>query len=143
MSNYEFTRLADVPVVETVNDTTNVLVEENGEIKKVAKNQVGGAGAGKPVVFWLASQRLCKDMEGAIPASVEEIVDAYFAGTAHVWQYEHAHYIPEKIIGFGISGVQPYLKYATGGTSGAMGSMSLYGFDMDEFTEAVDAYLAQ
>ena len=40
----EFTRLADVAVVETANDTDKVLIEQNGEIKRVPKTEVGGAG---------------------------------------------------------------------------------------------------
>ena len=40
----EFTRLADVDVVETANDTDKVLIEQNGEIKRVPKTEVGGSG---------------------------------------------------------------------------------------------------
>ena len=40
----EFTRLADVEVVETANDTDKVLIEQNGEIKRVLKTEVGGSG---------------------------------------------------------------------------------------------------
>lgn len=40
----EFTKLADVEVVETANDTDKVLIEQNGEIKRVPKTEVGGSG---------------------------------------------------------------------------------------------------
>ena len=40
----EFTRLADVEVVETANDIDKVLIEQNGEIKRVPKTEVGGSG---------------------------------------------------------------------------------------------------
>jgi hypothetical protein len=40
----EFTRLADVEVVETATDTDKVLIEQNGEIKRVPKTEVGGVG---------------------------------------------------------------------------------------------------
>lgn len=40
----EFIRLADVDVVETANDTDKVLIEQNGEIKRVPKTEVGGSG---------------------------------------------------------------------------------------------------
>ena len=40
----EFTRLADVEVVETANYTDKVLIEQNGEIKRVPKTEVGGSG---------------------------------------------------------------------------------------------------
>lgn len=39
---YEFKKLSDVEVVETAADTANVLIEEDGVIKKVAKSEVGG-----------------------------------------------------------------------------------------------------
>ena len=40
----EFTRLADVEVVETATDVDKVLIEQNGEIKRVPKTEVGGSG---------------------------------------------------------------------------------------------------
>ena len=40
----EFTRLADVEVVETAADEDKVLIEQNGEIKRVPKTEVGGSG---------------------------------------------------------------------------------------------------
>lgn len=40
----EFTRLADVAVVETATDDDKVLIEQNGEIKRVPKTEVGGSG---------------------------------------------------------------------------------------------------
>ena len=40
----EFTKLSEVAVVETANDDDKVLIEQNGEIKRVPKTQVGGAG---------------------------------------------------------------------------------------------------
>ena len=41
---YEFKKLSAVEAVETVSDTANVLIEENGVIKKAPKTEVGGAG---------------------------------------------------------------------------------------------------
>jgi hypothetical protein len=40
----EFTKLSEVAVVETANDTDKVLIEQNGEIKRVPKTEVGGSG---------------------------------------------------------------------------------------------------
>lgn len=37
----EFTRLSDVTLVNEVSEDANVLVEENGEIKKVSKTEIG------------------------------------------------------------------------------------------------------
>ncbi len=41
---YEFKRLSDVDVVAEPTETANVLIEENGVIKKAPKTAVGGAG---------------------------------------------------------------------------------------------------
>ena len=41
---YDFKKLSDVATVETPADTANVLIEEDGVIKKAAKDKVGGAG---------------------------------------------------------------------------------------------------
>ena len=38
----EFIKLSDVETVETVSDNANVLIEENGAIKKVSKDEIGG-----------------------------------------------------------------------------------------------------
>ena len=38
---YEFTKLSDVALADTLNDSANVLVEENGEIKKTPKSAIG------------------------------------------------------------------------------------------------------
>ena len=45
----EFKKLSDVEVVEAVSDNANVLIEENGVIKKAPKNQVGGAPIGSGI----------------------------------------------------------------------------------------------
>lgn len=41
---YDFKKLSDVAVVETPAETANVLIEEDGVIKKAPKTAVGGAG---------------------------------------------------------------------------------------------------
>ena len=47
----EFKRLADVEVVETATDTDKVLIEQNGEIKRVPKTEVGGGGGGNMLII--------------------------------------------------------------------------------------------
>lgn len=42
----DFKRLSDVEVVEAVSDAANVLIEEDGIIKRAPKTEVGGAGGG-------------------------------------------------------------------------------------------------
>ena len=41
---YEFKKLNDVEIVETPMDTANVLIEEDGVIKRAPKSAVGGGG---------------------------------------------------------------------------------------------------
>lgn len=43
--SYEFKKLSDVDIVETPSETANVLIEEDGVIKKAPKTAVGGAGS--------------------------------------------------------------------------------------------------
>lgn len=40
----EFKKLSEVEMLESTSDSTTVLVEDGGEIKRVAKSKVGGAG---------------------------------------------------------------------------------------------------
>jgi hypothetical protein len=42
---YEFKKLSDVDIVETPSETANVLIEEDGVIKKAPKTAVGGGGS--------------------------------------------------------------------------------------------------
>lgn len=42
---YEFKKLSDVDTVETPSETANVLIEEDGVIKKAPKTAVGGNGS--------------------------------------------------------------------------------------------------
>ena len=53
---YNFKSIANVEVVETPTDTANVLIEENGVIKKTPKTAVGGTGDAQN------SNNLCVDM---------------------------------------------------------------------------------
>ena len=41
----DFKKLSEVDLVEEVSNTANVLIEENGQIKRVSKTKVGGAGS--------------------------------------------------------------------------------------------------
>jgi hypothetical protein len=43
--SYEFKKLSDVDIVETPSETANVLIEEDGVIKKAPKTAVGGNGS--------------------------------------------------------------------------------------------------
>ena len=40
----EFKKLSEVDVLDTASDNATVLIEEGGDIKRVPKKEVGGAG---------------------------------------------------------------------------------------------------
>lgn len=83
----EFTKLSEVPVAEQVNDTDNVLIEQDGEIKRAAKDQVGGAGG---LVFELTEdmidQEQSDDTNLVITASYDPIYETIMQG-GMVWIY--------------------------------------------------------
>lgn len=47
----EFKKLSEVTVLKEVSDTASVLVEQNGEIYRAPKTQVGGAGGIKTAII--------------------------------------------------------------------------------------------
>ena len=47
----EFKKLSELEQVETASDNATVLIEEDGEVKRVLKNKVGGGGLTKTLVF--------------------------------------------------------------------------------------------
>lgn len=75
----EFTRLSEVAVVETANDEDKVLIEQNGEIKRVPKTQVGG-GAGKCLVIidsnWSREEPDFGNISYSTNMTLEEAVNA-------------------------------------------------------------------
>lgn len=83
----EFTKLSEAPVAEQVNDTDNVLIEQNGEIKRAATDQVGGAGG---LVFELTEDMIDKEQSGGggvvITASYDPIYEMVIKGGS-VWIY--------------------------------------------------------
>lgn len=81
----EFTKLSEVPVAEQVNDTDNVLIEQNGEIKRAAKDQVGGAGG---LVFEITEDMIDQEQSSSaatvITASYDPIYETIMQGGT-VW----------------------------------------------------------
>ncbi len=45
-----FTKLSEVTLADKAADVANVLIEENGEIKRVAKTEVGGSNANTVII---------------------------------------------------------------------------------------------
>lgn len=86
---YEFRKLSDAEVVETVSDAANVLIEENGVIKKVPKTEVG-ADAGNNMTVLVAQVMADEHQyidestvvykETGIMPTAQEMWDAFKAG---------------------------------------------------------------
>lgn len=71
---YNFKKLSDVEVVETPADAANVLIEENGVIKRAPKSEVGGSQKVVVQVSYNEGSSASADM------SFAEIVSAISAG---------------------------------------------------------------
>lgn len=73
----EFKKLSEVTAVENVDDTANVLVEEEGIIKRVPKSKIGGGVEG-PIVFRTTSiDSSTGNLEFACNYTFEEILEMY------------------------------------------------------------------
>lgn len=79
----EFQRLGEVERVETASDNATVLIEEDGDIKRVPKKEVGGGGAGGYVIK-LANSYLDDNGMYCFDESYDELYDVLMAGGS-VW----------------------------------------------------------
>lgn len=104
MAEYKPRKLAEVDVVAEPADTANVLIEQDGEIKRAPKTAVGGGG-GKPVIFRLSNDAMYSDVACTKQATVADVVDAYFANRAYFEMSSmDGTRAPQKVIGFYFSG---------------------------------------
>lgn len=77
----EFKKLSEVEQLETASDNATVLVEEGGDIKRVPKKEVGGAGG---YVIKLANSYLDDNDMYCFDESYDELYDVLMAGGS-VW----------------------------------------------------------
>lgn len=77
----EFKKLSEVDVLETASDNATVLIEEGGDIKRVPKKEVGGAGG---YVIKLANSYLDDNNMFCFDESYDELYDVLMAGGS-VW----------------------------------------------------------
>lgn len=78
----EFKKLSEVDVLETASDNATVLVEEDGEIKRVPKKEVGGGAGG--YVIKLANSFWSNDGYFQFDESYDELYDVLMSGGS-VW----------------------------------------------------------
>lgn len=78
----DFVKLSEVTVLEEVSDTASVLVEQNGEIYRAPKTQVGGAGGIKTAIIrdsgYLNAIAGVSTMAGKPPAYTYECINMTF-----------------------------------------------------------------
>lgn len=78
----DFVKLSEVAVLEEVQDTASVLVEQNGEIYRAPKTQVGGAGGVKTAIIrdseYLNTIAGVSTMGSAAPAYTYECLNMTF-----------------------------------------------------------------
>lgn len=78
----DFVKLSEVTVLEKVSDTASVLVEQNGEIYRAPKTQVGGTGGIKTAIIrdsgYLNAIAEVSTMVGAAPAVTYECLNMTF-----------------------------------------------------------------
>lgn len=79
----EFKKLSEVEQVQTVSDTATVLVEDGGEIKRVAKSEVGGNGVGGYIIK-LENSYIDDDGMFRFEESYDELYDVLTSGGS-VW----------------------------------------------------------
>lgn len=81
---YNFKSIADVEVVAEPAESANVLIEENGVIKKAPKTAVGGAGEEADLVIRLNQHpmdtSLAPENISIVSGSVEAVYDAFENG---------------------------------------------------------------
>lgn len=77
----EFKKLSEVEQIETASDNATVLIEEDGEIKRVPKKEVGGAGGYIAILTEEDFNNPIVDWNGiVISANYDELYDVLCAG---------------------------------------------------------------
>lgn len=104
----EFKKLSDVEVVAEPTESANVLIEENGVIKKTPKTAVGGSGGGlgehwvslsEPDYSVTASKGIYEAVKNYIyNGGVPIIINTYMVSTDEYGRmYEYSHSLAETI----------------------------------------------
>ncbi len=93
----EFKKLSEVEQIETTSDNATVLVEEGGEIKRVPKKEVGGAGVGGYVIKLGSSSVTATDYGFDCSDNYDELYEILVSGGSAWVDYENApEYVSPK-----------------------------------------------
>lgn len=101
----EFKKLSEVEQIETASDNATVLIEEDGDIKRVPKKEVGGAGGyiavftqndyDNPAVEWSSGP--------VISENYDEMYDVLCAGGSAWIDFTILNNIPEESMSGGVT----------------------------------------
>ena len=74
--SYEFKKISEVEVLETVSDEAHVLVEEDGAVKRVPKTEVGGSASQTIYYRPYGEYDIYKDEECTIKPTATDLEEA-------------------------------------------------------------------
>lgn len=80
----EFKKLSDVEVVEKPTESANVLIEENGVIKKAPKTAVGGGGVHTVLIDGLNENKIT--VTDGIYEALEAFLDGVYTDVRVMWR---------------------------------------------------------
>ena len=133
----EFKKLSEVEQIETASDNAPVLVEEGGDIKRVPKKEVGGAGG---YVIKLANSYLDENGMFRFDESYDELYDVLMAGGS-VWvDYTDAPEarVPCSTLAMAASGFRAATNYGAESVPIAMYVLTDVGLGLMDFFALMD-----
>ena len=103
----EFKKLSDVEVVAEPTKSANVLIEENGVIKKAPKTAVGGAGGSDTYYVFFDQDNNITTTDGLYDAIIQNLyidyvginVKVLMLGNSHVYEYPVSEYVCNDLSG--------------------------------------------
>lgn len=100
--SYEFKKINEVEILETVSDEAHVLVEEAGAIKRVPKTEVGGAGKADMVIKLsspvITNNSTAENTTVTIESgSLQAVIDVLRNGEVPVVKVNHFYTVEESI----------------------------------------------
>lgn len=101
----EFQKLSEVEKLETASDNASVLVEEGGEIKRVPKKEVGGAGGyvATLTINDMVSPAVQWDDGPVLSENYDELYEVLCAGGSAWIDYTVAESIPGESVSSSVS----------------------------------------
>lgn len=106
----EFKKLSEVEMLESTSDNTMVLVEDGGEIKRVAKSKVGGAG-GYVATLTMDDLEISMDDMLVISENYDALYDVLNAGGSAWIDYTVINSMAPSSVSYGSGSDTPSYSY--------------------------------